>query len=293
MSARSQRPEATIQRLEPRVLLLLALLLAPGVAAAQPSVGTTAAGLVYEVSGAGEPVVLIHAFSVDRRMWAPQIAALEGRFRVVRYDLRGHGKSAAPSVPYAPHEDLRSVMDTLGIDRATLIGLSAGSTLAIDFAIAYPARVSRLVLASPGLNGHVPSPPLTWTRPVFEAAGKGDAQGAAKLWADTPIMALRSDTAAATTVRDLVMSNVQLWTYRANPAQPLAPPAIGRLGEVTAPALVILGGQDLPHIAEIGRLLLTGIRGARLTTIPGAGHIVNLDAREAFNAAMMAFLPAR
>jgi pimeloyl-ACP methyl ester carboxylesterase len=106
-------------------------------------------------------------------------------------------------------------------------------------------------------------------------------------------MALRSDTAAATTVRDLVMSNVQLWTYRANPAQPLAPPAIGRLGEVTAPALVILGGQDLPHIAEIGRLLLTGIRGARLTTIPGAGHIVNLDAREAFNAAMMAFLPAR
>jgi 3-oxoadipate enol-lactonase len=223
-------------------------------------------------------------------MWAPQIAALEGRFRVVRYDLRGHGKSAAPSAPYAPHEDLRSVMDAVGIERAALIGLSAGSTLAIDFAIAYPARVSRLVLASPGLNGHVPSPPLTWTRPVFEAAGKGDAEGAARLWADTPIMALRSDTTAAATVQDLVMDNVKLWTYRTNPAQTLAPPAIGRLGEITAPTLVILGGQDLPHIAEIAGLLEKGIRGARLVTMPGAGHMVNLDTRDSFNRAMDGFL---
>ena len=95
----------------------------------------------YEVSGAGEPVVLIHAFSVDRRMWAPQIASLEKRFRVVRYDQRGHGKSDGPSAPYAQHEDLRSVLDALGIDKATLIGLSAGATTATDFAIAYPNRV--------------------------------------------------------------------------------------------------------------------------------------------------------
>jgi 3-oxoadipate enol-lactonase len=281
------------RRLLTHGLLVCALLLAPVVGSGQTTTGTSPQGLFYEVSGSGEPVVLVHAFSVDRRMWAPQVSALEGRFRVVRYDLRGHGRSVAPAAAYAPHEDLRSVMDALGIDRATLIGLSAGSTLAIDFAIAYPARVSRLILASPGLNGHVPSPPLTWTRPVFEAAGKGDAEGAAKLWADTPIMALRSDAAAATTVRDLVMSNVQLWTYRTNPAQPLAPPAIGRLREVIAPTLVILGGQDLPHIAEVAGLLVQGIDGARLVTIPGAGHIVNLDARDAFNAAMMAFLTAR
>jgi pimeloyl-ACP methyl ester carboxylesterase len=107
-------------------------------AGAKVSSGTTPTGLYYEVSGGGDPVVLIHAFSVDRRMWAPQIAALERRFRVIRYDLRGHGNSAAPSEPYAPHEDLRSVLDTVGGGRAALVGLSAGSTLAIDFAIAYP-----------------------------------------------------------------------------------------------------------------------------------------------------------
>ena len=203
-------------------------------------------------------MVLIHAFSVDRRMWAPQIALLEHRFRVVRYDLRGHGKSEGPSAPYAPHEDLRSVLDALDISRATLIGLSAGATIATDFAIAYPNRVARLVLASPGLSGHVPSTPLTWTQPVFQAAGAGDAEGAARLWADTPIMAVRNDLSVAPAVRE-----------------------------------VILGEQDLPHIKEIAGLLIKGIAGARLVTIPRAGHMVNLDARETFNRAVEAFVVSR
>ena len=205
------------------------------------SSGTTPTGLYYEVSGVGDPVVLIHAFSVDRRMWAPQIAALERHFRVIRYDLRGHGNSAAPSEPYAPHEDLRSVLDTVSAGRATLVGLSAGSTLAIDFAIAYPDRVRRLVLASPGLNGHVPSPPLTWTQPVFQAASRGDTEDAARLWAATPIMAVHGGTAAADAVRSLVMSNQRLWSFRTNPARPLAPPAISRLAEIKSPTLVLLG----------------------------------------------------
>jgi len=265
----------------------------PTIATAQATTGTSPAGIFYEVSGAGEPVVLIHAFSVDRRMWAPQIDLLEKRFRVVRYDQRGHGKSEAPTAPYSAHGDLLSVLDTLGIERATLIGLSAGATVATDFAIAYPNRVARVVLASPGLSGHVPSTPLTWTAPVFQAAGAGDAEKAARLWADTPIMALRNDLTAAPVITDLVMSNVRLWTYKTNPVQPLTPPAIKRLAEVKCPALVILGEQDLPHIKEIGGLLVSGISGARLVTIPRAGHMVNLDSPVAFNQALDSFLNGR
>jgi len=273
------------------VFLLAALL--PGVAGAQIASGMSSAGLYYEASGSGDAVVLIHAFSVDRRMWAPQIAALERRFRVIRYDLRGHGNSTAPSEPYTAHDDLRSVLDALGITRATLVGLSAGSTLAIDFAIAYPDRVTGLVLASPGLNGHVPSPPLTWTQPVFQAAGAGDAEGAARLWAETPIMATYGGAATAATVKSLVMSNVRLWTYRTNPTRPLTPPAIGRLREIRSPTLVILGERDLPHIKEIAGLVVAGVSGARLVTVPGAGHIVNLDAPDGFNTAVETFLAGR
>jgi pimeloyl-ACP methyl ester carboxylesterase len=275
------------------VTAFVVLFLCSTTAGAQTTTGMSSSGLFYEVSGAGEPIVLIHAFSVDRRMWMPQITVLEGRYRVVRYDLRGHGRSEGPSAPYSPHEDLRSVLDTLFINKATLIGLSAGATIATDFAIAYPDRVARIVLASPGLNGHVPSTPLTWTQPVFKAAGSGDAEGAARLWAETPIMALRRDLTAATTVRELVMSNARLWTYKTNPAQPLTPPAIGRLSEVKCPTLVILGEQDLPHIKDIAGLLVKGIAGARLVTIPLAAHMVNLDARDAFNQAVDKFLAGR
>ena len=111
--------------------------------------------------------------------------------------------------------------------------------------------------------------------------------------ADTPIMALRNDLSAAPTVRELVMSNVRLWTYRSNPSQPLTPVAINRLAEVRCPALVIPGEQDLPHIKDIAGLLVKGIAGARLVTIPRAGHMANLDAPEAFNQALDSFLASR
>jgi pimeloyl-ACP methyl ester carboxylesterase len=119
-----------------RVFLVTLMLVAfiSGYARGQSARGTSPAGLSYEATGSGDAVVLIHAFSVDRRMWAPQLAPLEGRFRVVRYDLRGHGQSAPPSAPYTTYEDLRSVLDALGIGRATLIGLSAGAEIATDFA---------------------------------------------------------------------------------------------------------------------------------------------------------------
>ena len=131
-------------------------------------------------------------------------------------------------------------------------------------------------------------------RPVFQAVEAGDAEGAARLWADTPIMAVRNDLSVAPTVRDLVMGNVRLWTYKENPARQLTPPAISRLSEITCPTLVILGEQDLPHIKEIASLLINGIAGAKgRRMIPRAGHIVNLDAHETFNRAVEAFVVSR
>lgn len=291
---RDRRPGVLHVRIPVGVIVLLAAwpTISPAVpVSAQTVAGTTSSGLFYEVSGSGEAVVFIHAFSVDRRMWAPQVAEFEGRFRVIRYDLRGHGRSVAPTGPYTGYDDLRVLLETLGVARATLVGLSAGAELAINFAIAHPDRVARLVLAAPGLGGYA-VPPLPWATPVFEAAAAGDAERAAKLWAATPIMAMRTNLDAAETVTALVMENWRLWTYRRT-EQPLSPPAIDRLAEIACPALIIVGDEDLPHIHDIARLLADRIADATLVTIPGAGHIPNLDTPSDFNDAVTAFLRRR
>jgi pimeloyl-ACP methyl ester carboxylesterase len=286
----ANRPPGSPEGLRYVVVVIAACV--PLATAAQPRSGTSSAGLYYEESGRGDPVVLIHAFSVDRRMWDPQMAALQSRFTVIRYDLRGHGRSAAPSEPYSTSDDLRSVLDALDVGRAALVGLSAGAQVATDFALTNPDRVTRLVLAAPGLGG-MAMPPLPWMQPVFQAAGAGEPERAAELWSETPIMQLRSDTSAAAALLDTVMSNAKLWTYRTNPVQPVTPPAIKRLSEIKSPTLVIVGERDLPHITEAATLLAKGISGAKLVTIPGAGHIVNIDARERFTDEVVRFLSVK
>jgi pimeloyl-ACP methyl ester carboxylesterase len=129
-------------------------------------------------------------------------------------------------------------------------------------------------------------------QPVLQAAGAGEPERAAKLWAETPIMALRRDTSAAATLVALVMSNSRLWTFRTNPVQPLTPPAITRLQEIKCPALVVVGGDDLLHVKDAANLLASGIGGATLVTIPGAGHMLNFDARERFTDEVVRFLNA-
>jgi 3-oxoadipate enol-lactonase len=258
---------------------------------AQVSTGTSSGGLHYETRGAGEVLVFVHAFSVDLRMWDPQVAEFEGQYRVVRYDLRGHGRSAVPGDPYTGYGDLLTLLDDLEIVKATIIGVSAGSEVAVNFAIAYPQRVRRLVLASPGLGGYR-IPPLPWAQPVFEAAGAGEPMRAAQLWAETPIMTLRTNLEAAGKVRALVQDNWKLWTYRRT-EQPLEPPAIDRLAAVLCPVLVVVGDEDLPHIIEVAELIAAGARDVERVTIPGAGHLVNLDTPDRFNDVVAEFLRRR
>jgi len=217
-------------------------------------------------------------------MWEPQVAALEKRFRVVRYDLRGHGGSAAATEPFRAYDDLRDLFDTLKIDRAAIVGLSAGAEIAINFALTYPDRVSRLLLAAPGLTGFK-TPPLPWFTPIGEALAKGDTDAAARLWAKTPIMALHTNTAASATVTAMVVENAKIWSMK-RVEQPLAPPAIDRLADIKAKTVVIVGAQDLPHIREVAKLIADRVPKATLVTIPGAGHIVNIDTPDAFNQAL-------
>lgn len=111
------------------------------------------ARLYYEQVGKGPDVVLIHGFTLDRRMWDSQVPALAEHFRVTRYDVRGFGRSIPVVGPHDPTADLRSLLDHLKIRQAHIVGMSMGGSIAIDFALSQPERVARLVLIGADMSG--------------------------------------------------------------------------------------------------------------------------------------------
>lgn len=264
----------------------------PPAPAPAPVSGVAANGLAYDASGAGEPVVLIHAFSVDRRMWDEEARLLAGRHRVIRYDLRGHGGSPILPGGYSSTEDLAALLDELGIERAALVGLSAGARVALDFAVAHPDRVSRLVLAAPAVSGLAPRGSFDWMAPVIEAARAGDARLAAERWAETEMMSV-PDAGRAARLRALVLDNASLWALPSNPERPLDPPALGRLDDVRAPTLVLVGARDLPDTHAAADTLAARLPGAAKRVVPGAGHMLPFAAPEAFRRALVEFLGER
>ena len=124
--------------------------------------GKTSTGIAYDLRGSGPVIVLLTGSNLDRRMWDREAAWLSKTHTVVRYDLRAHGQSDTVTAPFSMLGDLIGLMDTLKIEKATLIGLSAGATIALDAALAIPDRIERIVLAGPAPSGYIPrvNPPF-------------------------------------------------------------------------------------------------------------------------------------
>ncbi|HWP37913.1 MAG TPA: alpha/beta hydrolase [Gemmatimonadales bacterium] len=283
--------------------LVLALLAAlPVVGAGQDVRGAvSAAGLAYDVVGRGDPVVLIHGFALDRRMWEPQMTGLTeaapagASFQVIRYDLRGHGRSTASFADsFAHHDDLARLLDELVVRRAAVVGFSLGARVAVDFALAYPERVSGLVLAGPSISGYVARERPAGIDSVFAAVRSGDTRRAAWSFAQMPMMVIRSDTAMHAFMRGIVLDNAAIWDVRSNPERALTPPAIVRLGALTVPVLLIAGDEDIPDILRTADAVVAGTGGrAQKAVLPGVGHMVNLAAPAQFNELMLDFLRPR
>ena len=258
--------------------------------------------LHHEVAGDGPGVALLHSTICDSRMWDAEFAALAGRYRVLRFDLRGYGRSELPPGPFSFVDDLRSVLDRASMDEAALVGISAGASLAVDFALAEPERVRGLVLGGPAVGG------LEWSEEVRqfgeredELLDEGDLDGAVELnlrmWVDGP---RRGPDAVDPGVRANVGKmqrrafEVQLAAFardeQPGPHRRLDPPAAGRLDEVQVPTLVIVGDADVPDILEHADVLASGIPGARKVVLPDVAHMVNLERPEEFLALVEEFL---
>jgi pimeloyl-ACP methyl ester carboxylesterase len=258
-------------------------------------VGINGGELYYESAGAGPQVVLLHGGNLDSRMWDSQFEILARQHRVVRYDARGFGRSSAASVPYAAHEDLLSLLDTFHIERASLVGLSLGGRIAIDFALAHPSRVDRLVLASPGLSGwSFARGDTSWGANWRLARARDDSVGMATAWLASAYMKPAMERVELQTpLRDLIRASAGYWMGLVRHGDTEAasePPALGRTGLVHAPTLLIVGSRDVPDILHIADTLAATIAHVHKVVIPGVGHMVNLEASAQFNSLLLDFL---
>lgn len=249
--------------------------------------------LYYETSGQGEPIVLIHGFSLDTRSWDAQVPALSRDHRVIRYDLRGFGRSPYTTEPYTHAEDLFYLLSHLGVEQAVLVGLSMGGGAAINFTLLYPERVRALVLVDATLGG------FPWSAEASEFGARlhllARAEGmetARDYWLSSPLFgpAMRRPEVAGA-LRAMVHDYSGVHWLRADPGVPLDPPAIERLHQLRVPTLVIVGEQDTGDFQAIAARLEQGIPGSRKTVVPGVGHMASMEAPERVNDLILGFLP--
>lgn len=253
--------------------------------------------LPYEVAGSGSGVVLAHAGIADMRQWDPQWAALTARHRVVRYDLRGFGRADVVETRFSNRADLVAVMDAAGLDRAVLVGCSRAGSIVIDTALEYPDRVSGLVWVCGGISG------AEGENTAVEQAEfqKGEALEEAKDWSaaaehDVEIWVDgfgqapgRAPSAARDAVRTMAYETyVQEKPY--GDTIVLDPPAIGRLGEITVPTLVIVGVLDESVTVSNAGVLATSVSGARRIDLPDVAHMPSLERPDWFNETVLEFL---
>lgn len=225
---------------------------------------------VRDSGGPGVPAVLIHPGWGDSGIWDESAALLEGRVRTIRYDSLGYGESSAPTTRYTALDELRAVLDGLGVERAVLAGHSGGGGTALGLALAEPLRVAELVLLAPGVSGY------PWPRddPFIEAmqaaVRERDVEGMVSLglltWAPGG-----AGESVETQIRSAVSGMEQQAPYLDED-----PPAYGRLDAIFAPSTLVYGGLEYPMAAECARALAARIPGCRVRTVPGADHMLPL-----------------
>ncbi|HAX82237.1 MAG TPA: alpha/beta hydrolase [Actinobacteria bacterium] len=249
--------------------------------------------LYTEIDGSGPAICLVHAGVANLRMWDAQVPPLSAHHTVIRYDTRGFGKTESEAVEFSNRADLVAALDHAGVERALLVGASRGGIITLDTTLEFPGRVSGLVSVAGGVSGYQSSasPDMAMWDEVerHEEAKDWDwlADFETGFWCDGPG---QSSERVAPPIRRLVHGWI-LETYRAEKQggipRPLDPRAVGRLGELAVPLLVMVGRFDEAGTIAAGRFLAE-TSGAPLLEFDTA-HMINLEQPEAVARALLEF----
>jgi 3-oxoadipate enol-lactonase len=246
----------------------------------------TAGGLNLRVDGATGPWVLLsNSLAADLTMWDDQIALLSQGRRVVRYDTRGHGGSAAPPGPYdfpMLVADMLSVLDHVGAERADVIGLSLGGMTALGLALGHPNRVGRMLVCD--ARADAPPPFVTgWDERIAIVEAKGTAalvEGTLARWFTPSCPAAARDRAAAM----IRATSDAGYIGCARALQGLD--YLRHLPGMTQPVTYLVGAEDMGAPPAAMQAMAEATPGGRLVTLPGLAHIPNMQDPAAFNAAL-------
>jgi len=250
--------------------------------------------IAYSDNGAGTALVFLHAFPLNRTMWAPQETHLSRRFRVVTVDLRGHGESDAPLWHSSLEQyagDVNGLLDHLAIQQAVLIGLSMGGYVSFAFYRKYARRVQALVLADTRAAADSAEARTGRFNLVQTAYRKG-----AGAVAEIMLPKLLGATSMAERpgivkqVRHMIETCEVSGIVVDSMAMAERPDSMSLLSLITCPTLVIVGEEDGTTPPSEARVMAQGIPGARLSIIPGAGHLSNLEQSDRFNQAVSNFV---
>ncbi len=250
------------------------------------------AKLYYEVAGKGEPLILIHGGNMDRRMWDAQFDVFAKHYKVIRYDVRGFGKSDKQVKPFAHHQDLYDLMKVLHIEKAYIVGLSLGGAIATDFTLMHPEMVKALVLACPGIVGfQFSSEAQSYTIATIEAARDESFTKATEMWLKSSYMIPAMEhPELREKLRRMALDNAEIWLRNFVWERDLKPLAWERLQEIQTATLIIVGDRDTPDILKLVEQAATKIKNSKKVVIKEAGHMVNMEKPEEFNLAVLNFL---
>lgn len=249
--------------------------------------------LYYEQTGSGHPLVLIHGFTLNTQMWEDQFAVFARHYRVIRYDMRGFGRSALPTEePFTAVDDLRALLDALGVSCTFVLGLSRGGSVAIDFALAYPGRTSALVLVDPALRGRAWSEDLSHSMDELEITARTQGVEAARQrWLAHPFFLPARERPELAARLAQIVAGYSGWSWlHASSERDADLPTPRPLEQISVPTLLVVGERDIEEFQAIAHHIASVIPHLMKRVLPGVGHMANMEAPEAFNEAVLGFL---
>jgi len=252
--------------------------------------------LYYEAAGSGDAILLIHGNGGDRRHWDGQFEVFARDYRVVRFDVRGFGKSAMPveGQPYRCNDDIKALLEFLGIPKAHIAGLSMGCALAVDFVIEHPEMSRSLIAVGPWVFGYgskAISELLSALDKIPEILEKKGKESAQEYWMSNPAFKEAFKNPAVFDRMMEIGKDYTFWSFtHEDPIQILMPMAIKQLDRIQEPLLIVTAEFDLKGCREMADHLEKTIPNSRKILIEGAGHAMNLEKPGEFNKAVLDFL---